>query len=125
MAPVARAGERARVDAVLHGSQMGRLLSERFGLSATNSHVLDAKYEPGVSCTVLHELGPDLITTVVSLDGDGPEDGRGVVLAPGTRAFRFPDDPALTGLAHAMDSGWLERHLPAALSRQKSAIAMP
>ena len=114
-APLVSCDEEPRVDLVLRGGRMGPLLAERLGLAPASSHVLDAKYEPGASCTVLHQLGSELITVRLSLDGDDPSDGRGVVVAPDTRAFRFPDDPSLGGLAAAMDPVWLGPRLGEAL----------
>ena len=114
-APLVACDEEPRVDLVLRGGRMGPLLAERLGLAPASSHVLDAKYEPGASCTVLHQLGSELITVRLSLDGDDPSDGRGIVVAPDTRAFRFPDDPSLGGLAAAMDPVWLGPRLGEAL----------
>ena len=114
-APPVSCDEEPRVDLVLRGGRMGPLLAERLGLAPASSHVLDAKYEPGASCTVLHQLGSELITVRLSLDGDDTADGRGVVVAPGTRAFRFPDDPLLGGLAAALDRAWLGPRLGEAL----------
>ena len=94
---------------------MGPLLAERLGLAPASSHVLDAKYEPGVRCTVLHQLGSELITVRLSLDGDDPADGRGPGRGAGARAFRFPDDPSCAGLAAAMDPVWLGPRLGEAL----------
>jgi hypothetical protein len=112
---LAPSDERARVDLVLQGSRIGPLLAERLGLAPSVSHVLDAKYEPGAYCTALHQLGHELVTVRVSLD-EAEADPGGVVVAPGTRAFRFPDDPALRGLADALHPAWLEPRLAEALA---------
>ena len=115
LAPAAPSDERSRVDLVLQGGRIGPLLAERLGLAPAVSHVLDAKYEPGAYCTALHQLGHELVTVLLSLDEAEAVDPGGVVVAPGTRAFRFPDDPALRGLADAMHPGWLEPRLAEAL----------
>lgn len=96
------AAERARMDDVLRAGAMRVPLVAALGLPAsTPCHVVDAKYEPGTSATVLYQLGDKLVTAVVSFGPD--DDGPGIPVAPGVRAFPFPDDPRLGGLRAASD----------------------
>jgi aminoglycoside phosphotransferase (APT) family kinase protein len=96
--------ERAQVDAVLQAGTMRDPLLDAFALPRrTPCHVVDAKYEPGACCTVLYQVGEQLITGVLAFDRNEHQFGGGVVVGPGMRAFLFPDDPALPGLGVVMD----------------------
>ena len=93
------------MDDALRAGAMRDRLAAAFGLPATTPcHVVDAKYEPGSAATVLYQLGEQLVTAVVSF-GPDVEDvaSGGVQVAPGVRAFAFPDDPRLPGLRLATD----------------------
>jgi hypothetical protein len=95
------ADERGWVDPVLEAAAMRAPLLAAFGLpAATPCHVVDAKYEAGSYCTVLYQLGDQLVTGVLTFDGPGPSGG--VPVGSRMRAFAFPDDPKLSGLVAAM-----------------------
>jgi hypothetical protein len=99
-APTRASGELRRVDELLNAHVMGPRL--RVAVGATGRapcSVLDAKYEPGVRCTVLYRVD-ELLVRGDLLDEEigGTEPSRPVV-APGLRLSCFPDDPDLPGLA--------------------------
>jgi aminoglycoside phosphotransferase (APT) family kinase protein len=87
-------------------------------------HVLDAKYEPGVRCTVLYGLGDLLVRGDLLVEAqadhltgaawDG-EEAVGPVVAPGVRLHVFPRDPDLPSLATVSDADALARVLQEAL----------
>jgi hypothetical protein len=90
------------MDDVLRAGAMRGPLVAALGLPApTPCHVVDAKYEPGASATVLYQLGDQLVTASVSFGA--ADDGGGIPVVPGVRAFPFPDDPRLGGLRVAAD----------------------
>ncbi len=107
VAPVSLADpaqERARMDDALRAGAMRAPLCDALGLPAsTPCHVVDAKYEPGLSATVLYQLGARLVTAVVSFAADPDDAPGGVEVGPGVRAFPFPADPGLPGLLVAAD----------------------
>ena len=110
----------SRVDEMLNGHVMGPRVRAALGAPGRGGcHVLDAKYEPGVRCTVLYRVGPllvrgDLVDDPVDDPGDGGATSRPVV-DPGVRLCRYPDDPDLPGLADAADPGRLRDALTEAL----------
>jgi hypothetical protein len=98
------AAERARMDDALRAGAMREPLIAALTLPpSTPCHVVDAKYEPGSSATVLYQLGAQLVTAVVSFGPDAEDADAGVPIMPGMRAFPFPDDPRLPGLRAAVD----------------------
>lgn len=99
------AHERSLMDDALRAGAMRAPLLAALGLPAsTPCHVVDAKYEPGSSATVLYQLGAQLVTAVVSFGAEPGDDAQGgVQVGPGVRAFAFPDDPRLPGLRVAAD----------------------
>jgi aminoglycoside phosphotransferase (APT) family kinase protein len=72
----------------------------------SNCRILDAKYEPGEYCVILYQLGERMVIGRLGwndADDKFPETMR--LIAPlGMRAYLFPNDPALPGLATALDS---------------------
>ena len=97
------AAERACMDDALRAGAMRAPLLDGLGLPATTPcHVVDAKYEAGSSATVLYQLAQQLVTVVITFGADAVDDAQaGVPVAPGMRAFAFPDDPRLPGLRTA------------------------
>jgi aminoglycoside phosphotransferase (APT) family kinase protein len=89
-----------RVGEMLDAHRMGPRLQKAIGAGGRGRcHVLDAKYEPGVRCTVLYRAG-DLLVRGDLVDGDkGHVDPTRPVVAPGVRLSCFPDDPELPRLA--------------------------
>jgi Phosphotransferase enzyme family len=83
----------------LDPGRMGPRLAAAVGTRAA-CHVLDAKYEPGVSAIVLYECDGQLVR------GDlvaGSETGPATVVAPGVRLGVFPQDPGIPTLPRVMD----------------------
>jgi aminoglycoside phosphotransferase (APT) family kinase protein len=105
-----------RVDEVLDARVMGARLRAAVGVGERAScHVLDAKYEPGVRCTVLYRAGDRLVRgDLLSDTSEGGGPGRPVV-DPGVRLSAYPDDPDLPGLADAADPERLRSALRDAL----------
>jgi aminoglycoside phosphotransferase (APT) family kinase protein len=105
-----------RVEEMLDAHVMGARLRASVGAAGRGRcHVLDAKYEPGVRCTVLYRAG-DLLVRGDLLD-DLPDEGDSArpVVEPGVRLCRFPDDPDLPGLSDAADPATLRDALRDAL----------
>ncbi|MGH8900579.1 MAG: phosphotransferase family protein [Egibacteraceae bacterium] len=95
--------EQAQLDLAFDPRRMGPLLARAFEAYG-GCHILDAKYAPHEHCTVLYELGGQLILGVLGWDGTLAADDRGQDIPEvGMRAYRFPDDPALPGLPAALD----------------------
>jgi len=96
----------AAVDEALDGHRMGSRIRAAVGLPGrAGCQVLDAKYEPGVRCTVLYGVG-DLLVRGDLFDQQeqgAPDDRARPVVAPGVRLSVFPDDPDLPGLRRAAD----------------------
>ena len=93
-----------RVDEMLDAHAMGARLQAAIGAGGRGRcHVLDAKYEPGVRCTVLYRAGDLLVRGDLLDEETGSADAFRPVVAPGVRLSRFPDDPDLPRLADVAD----------------------
>jgi aminoglycoside phosphotransferase (APT) family kinase protein len=89
-----------RVDEMLDAHSMGPRLQKAIGAGARGRcHVLDAKYEPGVRCTVLYRAGDLLLRGDLVDEEKEPVDPFRPVVAPGVRLSCFPDDPDLPRLS--------------------------
>jgi hypothetical protein len=109
--------EASRVREALRPGVMRQRLLDALGLSRGACQILDAKYEPGIRCTVLYRVGPHLVRGDVAVGdrhnatagtgdiGVQPTDGPGArrVIAPGVELSVFPADPGLPALAAATD----------------------
>lgn len=106
-----------RVEEAIDAHRMAPRLRAAVGAVPGDAcHVLDAKYEPGVRCTVLYGVGRRLVRGDLVEDGpDGDGTGARPVVAPGVRLCTFPDDPDLGGLAAVVGPSSLGRALSAAL----------
>ena len=84
----------------LQARRVGPELAAAIGSRTDVCHVLDAKYEPGVSAVVLYELGDRLVRgDLLPVDAiDEPD-----VIEPGLRISAFPQDPDLPTLPELMD----------------------
>jgi aminoglycoside phosphotransferase (APT) family kinase protein len=125
--PLAIDRERAQLDLAFAPGRMGPMLARAFGVNGARRrpggcHILDAKYVPRERCTLLYKLGDDLFLGTLRWDGASASGGHseehrsggasGVhILEAGMHAYRFPDDPALPGLAVALDPTALGRVL--------------
>ena len=110
--PTAARTQLRRVGEMTDAHVMGPRLQAAVGAAGRGGcHVLDAKYEPGVRCTVLYRSGALLVRGDLlddSSDG-GPRksDPPRPIVAPGVRLCTFPDDPDLPGLTDVADAGRL------------------
>ena len=99
--------ERRLVEEALRAGVMGERLRAALGAGAGEAcHVLDAKYEPGLRCTVLYRLGRRLVRgdlDVTDAGGDGGDAPGRPVVVPGVRLSVFPDDPDLPSLTAITD----------------------
>lgn len=106
------AAEVSRVREALRPGAMRPRLLDALGLSRGACQILDAKYEPGLRCTVLYQVGPHLVRGDVAV-GDGLNAARTVAqpgeaaarqaVPPGVELSVFPADPGLPALAAATD----------------------
>jgi hypothetical protein len=83
---------------------------------ALSCNILDAKYEPGVRCTILYQLEEQLVVGRMEWSTREPIAGnpRPVDSIP-MNAYLFPEDPLVPGLAKALDDKQLTRALSDAL----------
>lgn len=113
--------ENEQIAIALSPRKIGPLLEQHFRLEGTNAegqngaagarsrpyecYILDAKYEPGHYCTVLYQLGDDLVTGAFKWDSDENQipETTTAITSLGMRAYRFPNDPALPSLTKALD----------------------
>jgi hypothetical protein len=85
---------------MLDAHRMGPRLQRAIGAGGRGRcHVLDAKYEPGLRCTVLYRAGDLLVRGDLVDEEEGHVDPTRPVVAPGVRLSRYPDDPDLPRLA--------------------------
>jgi hypothetical protein len=114
--PMRAATELARVDEMMDAHAMGPRIEAAVGaVGRGRCHVLDAKYEPGLRCTVLYRAGDRLVRGDLLDDGSEEVDRSRPIVAPGVRLSCFPDDPDLPGLSHAADPARLGNALGNAL----------
>src|SRR3954447_19386901 len=88
------------LDAHVMGPRLGAALGTGGG---GRCHVLDAKYEPGVRCTVLYRAGDRLVRGDLLDDPSAEAQPFRPVVDPGVRLSPFPDDPDLPGLPSVVD----------------------
>ena len=103
--------EREQLELALRPSAMAGPLTaalHRAGLAPANGrpacHILDARYVPGERCEILYQLGERLVLGALAW-GTAPEraaETEGWAAPPGMRIHFFPADPALPGLATAL-----------------------
>ena len=104
----------ARFAEALRPGVMGPRLAAAFGGDPRDCHVLDAKFEPDRSATVLYALGDRLLRgdLVLSRHGTVPDQPAALIAFPGVVVWPFPHDPDLPSLAPLMSAG---RHRAALL----------
>src|SRR5260370_17669170 len=83
------AAEAIRVREALRPGVMRQRLLDALGLSRGACQILDAKYEPGVRCTVLYQVGPHLVRGDVAVG-----DGHNAVTASARPPAHPPPPPA-------------------------------
>ena len=88
-------------------------------------HILDVKYEPGSYCTILYQLGDDLVTGIYQWDKEESQLANGTKAIPalGMRVYRFPNDPILPSLTKALDPRTVSAALAVALPELQSGAA--
>ncbi len=124
-APIAITGEEQRrlVQMALRPSIIGPQLERLFHLRGAEDaprrriecRILDVKYEPGEYCTVLYQLGDQMVIGTITwgeADDEVPQTPH-VLEQLGMHVYLFEHDPALPGLEVARDS----RALALALNR--------
>jgi hypothetical protein len=105
-----------RVGEMLDAHSMGPRLQASVGAGGRGRcHVLDAKYEPGLRCTVLYLAGDLLVRGDLVDEEKGPVDPSRPLVAPGVRLSCFPDDPDLPRLADVARPATLREALRDAL----------
>src|SRR5690242_1843587 len=101
--------QRHQVLAALQPQVMAAYLQEVFGAPGARHtlecRILDMKYEPGDYCTILYQLGERmLIGTFRWGMAEDELPATAELIAPlGMHVYRFEQDPALPGLATALD----------------------
>jgi hypothetical protein len=109
--------EREQVAMALNPRQMGPVLHNEFreqfqtqphprlSMAPVTCYIEDVKYEPGDYCQVLYRVNDQYI--IGSFDWGTNEDtdqpAVKFIQPPGMQAYLFPNDPALPGLAVALD----------------------
>jgi Phosphotransferase enzyme family len=107
----------------------GRLRAALGEPGRRGAHVLDAKYEPGVRCTVLYRVGNRLVRGDLLEEWEparsfpGCGGGRRPVVAPGLELSCFPDDPDLPALAQVTDPARLRTALQPGLPGAPGQVA--
>jgi aminoglycoside phosphotransferase (APT) family kinase protein len=110
------AHELARVGEALDAHRMApRLRAALLDGRASACHVLDAKYEPGLRCTVLYQVGDRMVRGDLLDEDSVADEADGPIVAPGVRLYPFPRDPELPALATATDPAALTRVLRGSL----------
>jgi|tagenome__1003787_1003787.scaffolds.fasta_scaffold20886429_2 hypothetical protein len=105
-----------RVEEMMNARLMGPRLGATLGANGGgHCHVIDAKYEPGVRCTVLYRVGDRLVRGDLLDDPSGDEPPSRPIVDPGVRLSTYPDDADLPGLAAAADPARLRDSLRNAL----------
>src|SRR5574339_1218776 len=92
--------ENEQISLALSPQMMGPLLEQVFQVTNTEGqgrplecHILDVKYEPGDYCTILYQLGDDLVTGIYQWDPEKSQIPNGTKAIPslGMRVYRFPN----------------------------------
>jgi hypothetical protein len=121
--------QRHQVQAALQPQIMATYFQELFGAAGARHtlecRVLDMKYEPGDYCTILYQFGERmLIGTLRWGTADGELPATACLIAPlGMQVYRFEHDPALPGLATALDGPAMARALEQALPECRDGAA--
>jgi aminoglycoside phosphotransferase (APT) family kinase protein len=132
-------GENEQIVLALSPQMMGPLLEQVFQVAKTKDQsdpiglgsgslecrILDMKYEPGSYCTILYQLGDDLVTGIYQWDSgeSQPPNGTKAIPSLGMRVYRFPNDPVLPSLAKALDPRTVSAALAGALPEFQSGAA--
>jgi thiamine kinase-like enzyme len=120
--------ERGQVDSALSPNVVAGHLREAFPSPDSvreTCRIVDAKYEPGVQCKILYQLGERFVLGILrwSADDGSRLDGGRRIDPLGMDAFAFPDDPWIPGLARAFEPGAMERIVVEALPELASGTA--
>jgi len=108
-----------QVQIALNPQVMGQYLSELFEMraGAIECRVLDMKYEVGEYCTLLYQLGERMVIGAFRwghAEGELPASAR-LIEPLGMQVYSFEQDPALPGLATALDPTLMRQALFEAL----------
>jgi thiamine kinase-like enzyme len=112
--------EKGQLDSALRPRVVAGHLREAFPSPDSvpeTCRIVDAKYEPGVQCKILYQLGERFVLGILrwSADDGSELDGGRWIDPLGMNAFAFPHDPWIPGLARAFGPGAMERILVEAL----------
>lgn len=104
---ISSADQHRQVQIAANPQIMGRYLSELFDMrgGAIECRVLDMKYEAGEYCTLLYQVGERMLIGSLRwghAEGELPDSAR-TIEALGMQVYSFEQDPALPGLATALD----------------------
>jgi hypothetical protein len=102
-----------------------QLLDEPDTRHTPECRILDMKYEPGDYCTILYQLGERMVIGTFrwgKAKGELPATAR-LIEPLGMQIYRFEHDPALPGLATALDGPAMARLLEQALPEYRDGGA--
>src|SRR5215510_12836231 len=109
------AEQRHQVQLALQPQIMAAYLQEQLGAPgarhAPECRILDMKYEPGDYCTILYQLGEWMVIGTFrwgKAEDELPATAR-LIEPLGMQVYRFEQDPALPGLATALDGPAMAR----------------
>jgi hypothetical protein len=108
---------------------IGAYLAELFGMraGATECRVLDMKYEVGEYCTLLYQLGERMVIGAFHwghAESELPATAR-LIEPLGMQVYSFEQDPALPGLATALDPERMRQALFEALPEFREGNSIP
>src|SRR5215213_8984624 len=108
---------------------MSAYLAELFGTRAgtTECRVLDMKYEVGEYCTLLYQLGERMVIGAFhwgQAESELPSTAR-LIEPLGMQVYSFEQDPALPGLATALDPERMRQALFEAIPEFRDGNSIP
>jgi hypothetical protein len=128
-APTSAAEQRHQVQIALQPQIMAAhlqvLLDEPDARHAPECRILDMKFEPGDYCTILYQLDERMVIGTFRWGkAEGELPATACLIEPlGMQIYRFEHDPALPGLATALDGPAMARALEQALPEYRDGGA--
>ncbi|MEZ4712551.1 MAG: aminoglycoside phosphotransferase family protein [Caldilineaceae bacterium] len=99
-----------RIQPVLRSFLNGQLANGASGKAGAACHILDAKYEPGKSCSILYEVGAQMVIGQLSWPSQARDDAEHTPRLPTMQLYPFEQDPDMAALPTVMD-GEAMRHI--------------